>query len=147
MRCSYRSFDAAFVVKYETTSRINISPFDRTVRELYWWGPANARWCPYAHFDTTEICGVSSCRIYQRQDHTASAYVERKWSLVSQRIWERWYFISTVGGDAAMIQDYIRRTGHNISVMSSLIFYAQQSPLGGPENSRNERLVKLMHRT
>ena len=40
--------------------------------------------------------------------HMARVYAERRRNLVGQRFWARRYFVSTVGGDEAVIRDYIR---------------------------------------
>jgi len=40
--------------------------------------------------------------------HLARVYGERKRNFVGQHFWARGYFVSTVGGDEAVIREYIR---------------------------------------
>jgi putative transposase len=41
--------------------------------------------------------------------HIARVYCERKRNFVGQHFWARGYFVSTVGRDESVIQEYIRR--------------------------------------
>src|ERR1700682_5126127 len=44
--------------------------------------------------------------------HLARVYGERKRNFVGQNFWARGYFVSTVGGDEAVMREYIRNQEH-----------------------------------